>query len=112
MRTGGSCAPERGPSTKAARKSNNCGHFRGFLALTTLPSVLSRRAYTRSPSSPWSLSSEAFSSSPIIDLIGYRQRDTTDPRTVCAECDILRLLLEKKRGEPTSIDRTLHVQSA
>jgi hypothetical protein len=31
------------------------------------------------------VTSEAFSSSPIMDLTGYRQRETIEPRTLCVE---------------------------
>jgi len=41
MRAGGTFAPTLGTSARPARQSNNCGHFRGFLALATFPSELS-----------------------------------------------------------------------
>ena len=44
MRTGGTFTPGLGASASAARKSNNVGHFRGFLALATFPSELSTSA--------------------------------------------------------------------
>jgi hypothetical protein len=52
MRTAGTSMSGCGVSTNAARKSNSCGHLRGFLALATFPSELSIRAYARSPSNP------------------------------------------------------------
>src|SRR5689334_3559321 len=81
MRTGGNGAPGRGKSTKAARKSNSCGHLRGFLALATLPSAVSRSAYARSPNSPHVVTSDAFNSSPSIDFTGYRHSEATFPAT-------------------------------
>src|SRR5437899_12911363 len=91
MRTDGAFTPVLGASASAARKSKRCGHFRGFLALAAFPSELSTRAYARSPSSPRSVTSVAFSSSPIMDLTGYRQRETTEPSSFCAAFDLLRL---------------------
>src|SRR5580765_5224278 len=79
MRTGERGASSRGRSTKAARKSKSCGHFRGFLALAILPSAVSRSAYARSPSSPHVVTSLAFNSSPSIDLTGYRHSVATFP---------------------------------
>jgi hypothetical protein len=75
-----------------ARKSKRRGHFRGFLAVATFPSELSTRAYARSPSSPRSVTSVAFQSSPIMDLTGYRQSETTEPSSFCTAFDILPLL--------------------
>ena len=43
-RTSGTCAPARGGSMKAARKSKRVGHFLGFLAVAVFPSELSRKA--------------------------------------------------------------------
>src|ERR1700730_6619088 len=81
MRTEGTTVLEA--SASAARKSNSWGHFRGFLALATFASELSTSAYARSPSSPVLATSVAFSSSPIMDLTGYRQRETIEPTTLC-----------------------------
>src|SRR5437763_3958607 len=81
-RTGGSGCPNCGGSTNAARKSNMAGHFFGFFALTTLPVSVSTRASERSPSTPRSVTSDAFSSSPIIDLTGYRHNETTAPPAI------------------------------
>src|SRR5438105_10435345 len=86
MRTG---AVALAPFANAARKSNNCGHLRGFLALATFPSEPSTRAYARSPSSPCWLMSVRFNSSPSIDLTGYRHSATTEPRTSLVEYDIV-----------------------
>src|ERR1700724_1411398 len=83
MRTAGTFTTVLGASTSAARKSNSCGHFRGFLALATFASELSTSAYARSPSSPFLATSVAFSSSPIMDLTGYRQRETIEPTALC-----------------------------
>src|SRR5205807_640688 len=83
MQTDGSFTSVLGASASAARKSNSCGHFRGFLALATFASELSTSAYARSPSSPDLVTSVAFSSSPIMDLTGYRQRETTEPTALC-----------------------------
>src|SRR6266481_6341431 len=91
IRTGGAARATLGGSTKLARQSKRRAHLRGFLALATLPVAGSRRAYTRSPSSPCSVTSVAFSSSPIMDLTGYRQRDTTEPTSFCAAFDMLHL---------------------
>src|SRR5919198_1992922 len=85
-RTGGSAAPCFGGSTYAARKSKKLPHLRGFFAPATLPLVASTTANWRSPTRPRSVTSAAFSSSPIIDFTGYRQSETTEPRT-CAEDD-------------------------
>ena len=63
-------------------KSKSFSHFLGFLALATLPVSLSISAYARSPISPPSVSYEEFSSSPSIDLTGYRHMETTDPIAV------------------------------
>src|SRR6266851_8125857 len=79
IRTGGTFAAARGGSMKLARKSKRRGHFRGFFAVATFPSELSTRAYARSPSSPRCVISVAFNSSPIMDLTGYRHRETTEP---------------------------------
>src|SRR6266446_4402881 len=89
IRTGGTFAAGRAGSTKVARKSKRRGHFRGFLAVAAFPSALSTRAYARSPSSPRSVTSVAFSSSPIMDLTGYRRSDTTEPSSICPAFDIL-----------------------
>src|SRR5216684_1605234 len=89
IRTVGTFAAARADSIKVARKSKRCGHFRGFLALAPFPSELSTRAYARSPRSPRSVTSVAFSSSPIMDLTGYRQSETTEPSLFCAAFDIL-----------------------
>src|SRR6266436_6520580 len=83
IQTDGTFTTVLGASASAARKSNSCGHFRGFLALATLASELSTSAYARSPSSPIVATSLAFSSSPIMDLTGYRQRETIEPTTSC-----------------------------
>src|SRR5689334_16977193 len=84
MRTDGTCTTVLGASASGApRKSNNWGHFRGFLALATFASELFTSAYERSPSSPILATSVAFSSSPIMDLTGYRQRETTEPTALC-----------------------------
>jgi hypothetical protein len=40
----GGSAPDLGMSISAAWQSNSCGHFRGFLAFATFPSVLSTSA--------------------------------------------------------------------
>src|SRR6266704_2243951 len=82
-RTRGQTEVSDGIPVIAARKSNNCGQFRGFLALATFASELSTSAYARSPSSPVLATSVAFSSSPIMDLTGYRQRETIEPTTLC-----------------------------
>src|SRR2546422_11387081 len=84
-RTGGVFTPVLGAFANAARKSNRWGHFRGFLALATFPSERSTSAYARSPSIPPLVTSEAFNSSPIVDLTGYRQRETIVPRTLCVD---------------------------
>src|SRR5437667_7154309 len=76
MRTpGGRLAPGRGGSMKVARKPKSVGHFFGFLAVAAFPSALSTRAYARSPSRPRSVTSVAVTSSPSIDLTGYRHSD-------------------------------------
>src|SRR5216684_5313641 len=85
MRTDGTFTTVLGTSASAARKSNNCGHFRGFLALATFPSEPSTSAYARSPNSPRFVMSAAFNSSPIMDLTEYRQRETIEPRTLCVD---------------------------
>src|SRR5437879_11864614 len=46
---------------------------------------MSTSAYARSASRPWFVKSAALSSSPIIDLTGYRHNETTDART----CDLM-----------------------
>src|SRR3981081_1791156 len=92
MRTRGTFAATRAGSMTVARKSKRRGHFRGVLAVATFPSELSTRAYARSPSSPRSVTSVAFSSSPIMDLTGYRQSETTEPSSFCTAFDILHLL--------------------
>src|SRR6266849_7684727 len=79
MRTGGMLAPVRGGSMKVARKPRSVGHFLGFLAVAAFPSALSTRAYARSPSRPRSVTSLALSSSPSIDLTGYRHSEATEP---------------------------------
>src|SRR5262249_35657096 len=81
--TGGAFPSMRGGSTKAARNANRFGHFRGFLAVATLPSEPSTSAYARSPRSPRSLTSVAFDSSPNMDLTGYRQIEATAPSWFC-----------------------------
>src|SRR2546428_10249393 len=48
-------------------------------ALAAFPSALSTRAYARSPSRPRSVTSIALSSSPSIDLTGYRHSEATEP---------------------------------
>jgi hypothetical protein len=53
--------------------------FRGFLAPPTFPVARSAIAKCRSPSRPISVTSEAFSSSPIIDFTGYRPSAETEP---------------------------------
>src|SRR5207302_1660441 len=82
-RTGGILAPVCGGSMKVALKPKSVGHFVGFLAVAAFPSALSTRAYARSPSKPRSVTSIALSSSPSIDLTGYRHSETTEP------CDVL-----------------------
>src|SRR5882672_1022366 len=79
MRTGGTLAPVWGGSMKVALKPKSVGHFLGFLAVAAFPSVLSTRAYARSPSRPRSVTSLALSSSPSIDLTGYRHSEATEP---------------------------------
>src|SRR6267154_3680013 len=91
MRTRGTFAAARAGSMTVARKSKRRGHFLGFLAVAAFPSELSTRAYARSPSSPRSVTSVAFSSSPIMDLTGYRQSETTEPSSFCAAFDMLHL---------------------
>src|SRR5437867_7784364 len=76
---------------KVARKSKRRGHFRGFLAVAAFPSELSTRAYARSPRSPRSVTSAAFSSSPIMDLTGYRHRDPIEPSCTSVVCDMAHL---------------------
>src|SRR5215216_466541 len=83
-RTGGRGSPSCGGAVKAARKSNMVGHFFGFFALTTFPVSVSTRAIERSPSTPRSVTSDAFSSSPIIDLTGYRHNERTAPSAIVA----------------------------
>src|ERR671930_447892 len=83
IRTGGmlsmSSAGGGGESTNIERKSKSFPHFLGFLALAALPVCLSITAYTRSPTSPRSVTYEEFSSSPSIDFTGYRHIETTVP---------------------------------
>src|SRR5947209_1471420 len=100
IRTGGTFALIRGGSMKVARKSKRVGHFLGFLAVATFPSELSTSAYARSPNSPRSVTSVAFSSSPIMDLTGYRQIEATAPRSICVEFGTLELLRLLNRGLP------------
>src|SRR4051794_34715096 len=73
-------------STKIEGKLNNFPHFLGFFALATLPVCLSIIAYVRSPMSPRSVTYEELSSSPIIDLTGYRHKDTTVPVAAAEDC--------------------------
>jgi len=63
---------------KVARKPKSVGHFFGCLAVAAFPSALSIKAYARSPSRPRSVTSAAVSSSPCIDLTGYRQSEATE----------------------------------
>jgi hypothetical protein len=70
MRTGGSSRASSGASVNAAWHSNRFGQRFGFLALATLPASASTSAYARSPNKPCSVTAEASSSSPIIDLTG------------------------------------------
>ena len=70
MRTGDIFAPAAGGSRYAARKSKKVPHFRGFLAPPTFPVERSTMANCRSPSKPLSVTSEQFSSSPIMDFTG------------------------------------------
>src|SRR5919198_5323377 len=80
IRTGGmSFTSSCGESRSIERKSKSFPHFLGFLALATLPVCLSTTAYARSPVSPRSVIYEELSSSPIIDLTGYRHKETTLP---------------------------------
>src|SRR6266404_5517837 len=79
MRTGGILAPVCGGSMKVALKPKSVGHFLGFLAVAAFPSALSTRAYARSPSKPRSVTSLALTSSPSIDLTGYRHNEATEP---------------------------------
>jgi hypothetical protein len=58
--------------------------FLGFLALATLLVSLSISAYARSPTSPRSDTLEEFSSSPRIDLTGYRHMEAVVPTAVWA----------------------------
>ena len=81
-RTGGRGFPSSGGVVKAARQSNIVGHFFGFLALTTFPVSVSTKASERSLSNPRSVSSDALSSSPIIDFTGYRHNETTAPSSM------------------------------
>src|SRR2546428_2770776 len=104
IRTVGTFAAARAGSMKVARKSKRRGHFRGFLAVAAFPSELSTRAYARSPSSPRSVTSVAFSSSPIMDLTGYSQSETTEPSSICTAFDILTLLDCSTRDSPLTID--------
>src|SRR6266487_3785570 len=111
MWTGGTVAAARTGSTKVARKSKRFGHFRGFLAVAAFPSELSTRAYARSPSSPRSVTSVAFSSSPIMDLTGYRQSETTEPSSICAPFAIfhlLRLLSSGLAAQARDAERTFY----
>src|SRR5439155_27139601 len=70
MRTGGTGALLPDDSMQVAWNAKRCGHFLGFLAVATFPSALSSKAYTRSPSSPWSRTWAVCTSSPSIDLTG------------------------------------------
>src|SRR5713101_1866330 len=79
MRTVGTLAPGRGGSMKVARKPKSVGHFFGFLAVAAFPSTPSIRAYARSPTRPRSVTSVPLSSSPSIDLTGYRHNEATEP---------------------------------
>src|SRR5262249_19876335 len=78
---GGSAPSRAGGSAYAARKRNSPGHFFGFLALPTLPSAASSRAWARSPSSPRSPTALAFNPSPCIDLTRQRHNPPTAPTT-------------------------------
>src|SRR3990172_6937747 len=98
IRTGGILLPKRGGSMKAARQSKSFAHLRGFFTLATLPLVGSTNAYTRSPRMPRSVMSAAFSSSPIMDLTGYRQRETTEPKTSPVGLAIWHLLPWLRQG--------------
>jgi hypothetical protein len=89
IQAGGIFSPRRGGSAKAARQSKSFAHLLGFLALATFPLDGSPRAYARSPSSPRCVTSVAFSSSPIMDLTGYRQSETTEPSSICVVFAIL-----------------------
>src|SRR5437899_4465035 len=101
IRTGGTFAAARTGSMRVARKSKRRGHFRGFLAVAAFPSELSTRAYARSPSSPHSETSAAFSSSPIMDLTGYRQSETTEPSSICTGYHL-------NTPQARALDRALH----
>src|SRR5262245_30556096 len=79
MRTGGILAPGCGGSMKVAWKPKSVGHLFGFFAVAAFPSTLSTKAYARSPSRPPPVISVAVSSSPSIDLTGYRQSEATEP---------------------------------
>src|SRR5436305_6637827 len=52
MRTGGGALPARATSVSTARKSNNVGHFRGFLTRATFPSELSTKRVRTIPQQP------------------------------------------------------------
>ena len=70
MRTDGSSRAVSGGSVSVAWHWNRFGQRFGFFALATLPVSASTSAYARSPSRPCSVTAEASSSSPIIDLTG------------------------------------------
>ena len=88
MRTAGTGTPGRGGFGNPARNSSIRGHFRGFFALATSPSQRSSTAYARSPRSPQGLISATSSSSPSMDLTGYRHSDTTAPMVGCVVTDM------------------------
>src|SRR5262245_25584726 len=85
IRTGGTFETVPVASDSVAARANNLGQRRGFLAVATLPSVVSTSAYARSPTSPISSNSAAFNSSPTSDLTGYRQREATGPTSFCVD---------------------------
>src|SRR6266566_5098669 len=99
MRTGGTFETVPVASDSVAPRANKSGQRRGFLAVATLPSIVSTSAYARSPTSPISSNSAAFNSSPNSDLTGYRHREATEPRSFCI--DVITGLLRRRGTRPT-----------
>jgi hypothetical protein len=64
------------------------GHLSGFFAFASLPDDRSITPKALSPNSPFSVTSHAFISSPIIDLTGYLHNEA-----IVAEVTFIILLL-------------------